>query len=89
MPHQTYPRPSLASPTALLDNPHPVTEREVSLAQPFNFIPDWQSFENQGANIAAADLDGDGRPELVVFQIEQRTPGTNGVPSVATWVQLS
>ncbi len=33
-------------------------------------IPDWFSFENQGAGVAVADLDGDGRPELVVFMID-------------------
>ena len=33
-------------------------------------IPDWFSFENQGAGVALADLDGDGRPELVVFMID-------------------
>ena len=33
-------------------------------------IPDWFSFENQGAGVALAELDGDGRPELVVFMID-------------------
>ena len=33
-------------------------------------IPDWFSFENQGAGVALADLDGDGRPELVIFMID-------------------
>ena len=31
---------------------------------------DWFSWENQGAGIALADVDGDGRPELVVFQVD-------------------
>src|SRR6266702_3728219 len=33
-------------------------------------VPDWFSWKNQGAGIAVADLDGDGRPELIVFQID-------------------
>ena len=33
-------------------------------------VPDWFSFENQGAGMAVADLDGDGRPELIVFMID-------------------
>ena len=33
-------------------------------------IPDWFSFENQGAGVAVADLDGDGRPELIIFMID-------------------
>ncbi|MFB2974419.1 galactose oxidase-like domain-containing protein [Aerosakkonema sp. BLCC-F183] len=37
---------------------------------------DWFSWENQGAGIAVADLDGNGRPELIVFQIDN-PPGVN------------
>ena len=38
---------------------------------------DWFSWENQGAGIALADLDGNGRPELVVFAVDN-PPGANG-----------
>src|SRR5512132_2533321 len=40
-------------------------------------IPDWFSWENQGAGAAVADLDGDGRSELLVFQVDN-PPGQNG-----------
>jgi hypothetical protein len=33
-------------------------------------VPQWFSHANQGAGIAVGDLDGDGRPELVVFMID-------------------
>ncbi len=37
---------------------------------PWIAVPDWFAWENQGAGIAIADLDGNGRPELVVFQVD-------------------
>ena len=33
-------------------------------------VPDWFSWENQGVGIAVTDLDGDQRPELIVFMID-------------------
>ncbi len=33
-------------------------------------IPGWFGSENQGGGIAVADLNGDGRPELIVFHID-------------------
>jgi hypothetical protein len=39
-------------------------------------IPDWFPWENQGAGIAVIDLDGDQRPELIVFMIDN-PPGQN------------
>lgn len=44
---------------------------------PWREVPNWASNENQGTGIAVADLDGDGRPELIVFQVEHRVPGPN------------
>jgi hypothetical protein len=43
----------------------------------FNQVPDWTSFENQGANIAVADLDKDGAPELIVLRVDHPVPGPN------------
>lgn len=40
-------------------------------------VPDWQSWENQGAGVALADLDRDGRPELLVLRIDHPVPGPN------------
>jgi hypothetical protein len=33
-------------------------------------VPDWFSFENQGASIAVVDIDRDGKQDLVVFMID-------------------
>lgn len=40
-------------------------------------VPDWTSSENQGANIAVADLDKNGLPELIVLRVDHPTPGPN------------
>jgi FG-GAP-like repeat len=40
-------------------------------------IPDWHFWENQGAGAVVADLDGDGRLELVVFCVDNPV-GNNG-----------
>ncbi|MEE2031886.1 galactose oxidase-like domain-containing protein [Rhodococcus chondri] len=37
---------------------------------PWVAVPDWYGWENQGAGIAVTDLDGDGRPELIVFAVD-------------------
>src|SRR5438552_18578522 len=39
-------------------------------------IPDWFSFENQGAGVALADLSGGGQRDLVVLMIDN-PPGQN------------
>jgi hypothetical protein len=43
---------------------------------PWIDVPDWFSFENQGAGIAVFDLDKDGRQDLIVFMIDN-PPGQN------------
>jgi hypothetical protein len=40
------------------------------MATPFIPVPDWFPWENQGADIAVADINGDGQLDLVVFQID-------------------
>jgi hypothetical protein len=40
-------------------------------------VPDWYFWESQDAGIALSDLDADGRPELVVFHVDN-PPGQNG-----------
>jgi hypothetical protein len=39
-------------------------------------VPGWFGAENQGAGIAVADINGNGRPDLVVFHIDN-APGRN------------
>src|SRR6266481_1278647 len=47
------------------------------MALNFFRVPDWTSSENQGANIAVADLDADGLPELIVLRVDHPTQGPN------------
>jgi hypothetical protein len=37
---------------------------------PWQTVPDWPSAENQGADCAVADVDGDGAPELVLLVVD-------------------
>jgi hypothetical protein len=37
---------------------------------PWVSVPDWWGWENQGGGVAVTELDGDGRPELIVFTID-------------------
>jgi hypothetical protein len=43
---------------------------------PWIDVPDWFSFENQGAGIAVGDIDKDGKQDLIVFMIDN-PPGQN------------
>ncbi len=43
---------------------------------PWIDVPDWFSWDNQGASVAVADIDGDGRQDLVVFMVDS-PPGQN------------
>ncbi|WP_378736990.1 galactose oxidase-like domain-containing protein [Nocardia brasiliensis] len=49
---------------------------------PWVAVPDWYGWENQGAGITVADLDGDGRPELIVFAVDNPVEGNVGVYTI-------
>src|SRR5450631_4810401 len=40
-------------------------------------VPDWNPWFNEGAGIALADINGSGRPDLVVFMIDGVPAGAN------------
>ena len=47
----------------------------------FNQVPDWTPWQIQGANVATADLDGEGSPELMVLRIDRPTPDRIEAPT--------
>ncbi|WP_019928388.1 galactose oxidase-like domain-containing protein [Nocardia sp. BMG111209] len=49
---------------------------------PWLAVPDWWGWENQGAGVTVADLDGDGRPELIVFTVDHPADGNAGLYTV-------
>jgi galactose oxidase-like protein len=51
---------------------------------PWRAMPDWGFWENQGAGAAVADLNGDGRPELLVFAVDNPI-GKNGAYYTIGW----
>lgn len=44
---------------------------------PFETVPDWQSWENQGANVAVADLNSTGTPDVFVLRVDAPTGAPN------------
>lgn len=44
---------------------------------PWIAVPDWFSSENQGAGLAVGDITGSGRPDLVVFMVDDVPDGQN------------
>lgn len=49
---------------------------------PWVAVPEWWGWENQGAGMTVADLDGDGRPELIVFAVDNPQQGNAGVYAI-------
>ncbi|WP_067691945.1 glyoxal oxidase [Nocardia jejuensis] len=49
---------------------------------PWLAIPEWWGWEAQGAGVTVADLDGDGRPELIVFAVDHPDNGNAGVYTI-------
>src|SRR5947209_14558615 len=47
------------------------------MAAPFFQVPDWTASENQGANVACADLNSNGTPELLVLRVDDSSNGPN------------
>ncbi|MEO6503391.1 MAG: VCBS repeat-containing protein [Jatrophihabitantaceae bacterium] len=56
----------------------------VTTWRPWQAVPDWRFWENQGAGVAVADLDGDGTPELVVLAVDNG-PEQNGAYYSVGW----
>jgi hypothetical protein len=54
----------------------------VTAWRPWVAVPDWRFWENQGAGVAVADLDGDGTPELLVLAIDNPVEQNGGYYSV-------
>jgi len=56
---------------------------------PWLEVPGWFSWQNRGSDIAVADLDGDGRPDLIVFQVDSATGQNRGVYRVGRKLNLA
>jgi hypothetical protein len=48
------------------------------MATKFLQIPGWGNWENQGGGAAVADLTGDGRPDLIVFRLDNARERNRG-----------
>ncbi|MBE0529711.1 MAG: DUF1929 domain-containing protein [Rhodospirillales bacterium] len=55
---------------------------------PWNAVPDWFSWENQGAAVALAPPDGQGRRDLVVFMIDNGPEANRGVYRIGGQVDI-
>lgn len=55
---------------------------EVAEWTPWVAVPEWYGWENQGAGMTVADLDGDGRPELIVFAVDNPQQVNAGVYTI-------
>jgi hypothetical protein len=48
---------------------------------PWVNVPEWFSWENQGAGVAVADIDGNGKPDVIVFGIDNPPGPDPALPS--------
>src|SRR5664279_5226312 len=55
----------------------------------FTPVPDWFSFDNQGAAVASADVSGNGRPDLVVLMIDNAPDQNSGLYRVGADVDAT
>jgi hypothetical protein len=46
---------------------------------PWTDVPDWFSFENQGGGVAVADVTGNGKPDIIVFAIDNAPTQNQGL----------
>jgi hypothetical protein len=61
----------------------------VTSWSPWVAVPDWWGWENQGGGIAVTDLDGDGRPELIVFTIDNPAGENAGMYTIGWGIEPS
>src|SRR5450432_48348 len=47
------------------------------MALTFAAVPDWRSWENQGANVAVTSLAGNATQDLIVLRVDHPVPGPN------------
>jgi hypothetical protein len=47
-----------------------VEEGSSLVAGDFVAVPDWCAWENHDCSLAIADIDGDGRPDVVVLMVD-------------------
>ncbi|BBD69606.1 kelch repeat-containing protein [Nostoc commune NIES-4072] len=52
-------------------------------------VPDWQSWENQGGDVAVTDLTGTGKKDLIVFQIDNAPQLNRGLYKIGRTIDVN